>query len=280
VKKAESVLLWLLLIVSLLLPLCSFSSLFIGYSTVFAFYHSPALAIVTALLAALTVILDLVSRNTAESKVISAGLTFLPPLSIFTGAILIARRPQIFVFIAVWVYVVCCYYISVKHGKPLLLKYVLLLLSVMMILPVCCIVFISLLFGNFGEKTVVQTIPSPSGKYYAQVIDDDQGALGGNTLVEVYEKCPVDNFFIQIQKKPQTVYIGEWGESNSMDIYWKNDECLVINSIEYPIEFASTQSRAKTCRASAGFFCIDIFRRFGILYIKERDTYERIREKI
>ena len=37
--------------------------------------------------------------------------------------------------------------------------------------------------------------------------------------------------------KPQTVYIGEWGEFKNMRIYWKNDECLVINSMEYEIDY-------------------------------------------
>lgn len=95
--------------------------------------------------------------------------------------------------------------------------------------------FLTFLFGNFGKNTVIQSIPSPSGSHYAQVIDSDQGALGGNTLVEVYEKSLIDNSFIRIQKEPWRVYSGKWLEYENMQIYWKDDTCLVINSVEYTI---------------------------------------------
>ena len=31
-------------------------------------------------------------------------------------------------------------------------------------------------------------------------------------------------------------YFGEWGEFENMQNYWKDDNCLVINSVEYRIE--------------------------------------------
>ena len=40
----------------------------------------------------------------------------------------------------------------------------------------------------------------------------------------------------KIKKKPQRVYFGDWGDFKNMQIYWKDDECLVINSVEYGIE--------------------------------------------
>ena len=105
-----------------------------------------------------------------------------------------------------------------------------------MVLPIGFISFIFLIFGNIGQNTVVQTVESPSGKYYAQVIDSDLGALGGDTLVDVYEKSGINAILFKIEKKPQRVYFGEWGEFNNMQIYWKDDECLIINSTEYKIQ--------------------------------------------
>lgn len=68
------------------------------------------------------------------------------------------------------------------------------------------------------------------------MIDSDQGALGGDTLVDVYEKSAINAILFKIEKKPQRVYSGGWGEFNNMQIYWKDDECLKINSTEYKIQ--------------------------------------------
>ena len=106
-----------------------------------------------------------------------------------------------------------------------------LVIFVLTVLPVTFFGFISLIFRNFGENTVVQTVESPDGAYYAEVIDSDQGALGGDTIVDVYEKV-----FFNISKKSQRVYQGDWGEFRDMEIYWKDEHCLVINSTEYTIE--------------------------------------------
>ena len=93
-----------------------------------------------------------------------------------------------------------------------------------------------LTFGIIGQNTIVKNIESPNGSFYAQVIDSDQGALGGDTLVNVYEKREIDTFIFKLKDKPQRVYLGEWREYESMHISWKDDKCLVINSVEYEIE--------------------------------------------
>ena len=85
----------------------------------------------------------------------------------------------------------------------------------------------------FGETTVVKELPSPDNTRYVQVIDSDQGALGGDTIVCLYEKKGVDLLILSITKKPEIIYIGNWGEFREMDIYWEDDSSLVINSFEY-----------------------------------------------
>ena len=110
------------------------------------------------------------------------------------------------------------------------------ILYALLILFFSCLSFFMLIFGNIGQNTVVRTLESPSGKYCAQVIDSDQGALGGDTLVDVYKKSGVNLILFKIEKKPQLVYCGDWGEFNNMKIHWKGNNCLVINSVEYEIE--------------------------------------------
>lgn len=90
------------------------------------------------------------------------------------------------------------------------------------------VILLSCSLGDLTENTVVQTLESPDGTYIAQVISSDQGAMGGNTLVEVYPKGK--------PRQKQRVYMGDWGEHTTMEIYWKTNTCLVINSVEYPIE--------------------------------------------
>lgn len=106
-----------------------------------------------------------------------------------------------------------------------------------MVLPIGFFSMAVLLFGNIGQNTVVQRVELPSKQYYAQVVDRDQGALGGDTLVDVYERNGINmTFFFQVKKKPQRVYVGDWGEYESMEVHWKNDKTLMINSMEYTIE--------------------------------------------
>lgn len=89
------------------------------------------------------------------------------------------------------------------------------------------IALIGLQLADFGQKTVVQTIPSPDGTYEARVIDDDQGALGGSTIVEVDQNG---------WAKPKQIYTGPWGIFETMEIYWKDEDTLVINGKEYRVD--------------------------------------------
>ncbi len=136
----------------------------------------------------------------------------------------------------VLVFLCCACFLIYKHEKNVVIKTVAMILSAPAICFLCSILFFRLIFGGFGENTVVQTVESQSGKCCAEVIDSDQGALGGNTYVNVYEKCIMKTPVLTVQKKPKQIYSGKWGEYKKMQIYWKDDNCLVINSVEYEIE--------------------------------------------
>ena len=91
------------------------------------------------------------------------------------------------------------------------------------------------LFGDFGRVWIERTACSPSGNYYAQVVVDDQGALGGNTYVDVYEDKGMDTFYFTICDEPERIYRGDWSDHLNMDLAWESEEILVINSVEYPV---------------------------------------------
>ena len=71
--------------------------------------------------------------------------------------------------------------------------------------------------------------------YYAYVIEHDAGATGGSTMVDVYENFKLDLLLFEIKKIGKRLYDGNWGEGRNMEVYWKDNDTLVINSIEYNI---------------------------------------------
>lgn len=229
-----SVLLYLLFALTILYPAGAIITACFGYS--FELISVSAFAIVIVALSVCIVVLDLIFKSIYEHKTIRILLAIITPLSLINAVLYIFKTPQIGVIASTFISAGCCCYLTVKYGKPLSLKIGTLVLSALMILPVGYFSFLLLIFSNIGQNTVVQTVESPSGKYYAQVIDSDQGALGGDTIVDVFEKSGIHAILFKIEKKPQRVYLGDWGEFEDMQIHWKNDHCLVINSVEYKIE--------------------------------------------
>lgn len=232
---------------------CSFS---------FQLFSTPGFALLLAALGIFLVVLDLCSKFKIKNMFLSLFLATLMPLAVINAMFFGGSCDQLFFSIldllydrqfffisiqavplgqpltvlSVLVHLICCCILTVKHVKPLALKILSPSLSALMVLPIGYILFFALLIGNFGNETVIKTIESPGGTYCAQVIDSNQGALGGNTNVEVQETWKIDALLFKVQKQPRRVYSGDWMEYETMDIYWKDDGCLVINSVEYPIE--------------------------------------------
>ncbi len=233
-KKAMSILTCLLFVLTILYPVGVIITACLGYS--FELISVSAFAVAIAVLSVSIVVLGLVHKNTLENKTIQIILAIITPLSLINAVFYIFESPQIWVIASVLFSAGCCCYLTIKYGKPLALKIIALVLSALMILPVGFLSFIALIFGNIGQNTVMQTVDSPSGKYYAQVIDSDQGALGGDTIVNVCEKWELNGIFFKIKKDPNRVYMGPWGEAFDMQISWIDDRHLLINNVEYEIK--------------------------------------------
>ena len=230
-KKTISVLGWGMFVSVILLPLGSLLCACFGYT--FKITSIPCFSTFTAILSVCLMILSIQTKETAISKVPFAIFT---PLSLINAVFYIPACRSAYVIVCMLICMGCSLYLTITFAKPSTLKAIALALSALMIFPACFLGFITLSFGSFGKNTVVKTIESPSKAYYAEIIDSDQGALGGNTQVDVYENKRINAFIFQISKKPQRVYLGNSGEFQSMEIYWKDDGCLVINSAEYKIK--------------------------------------------
>lgn len=231
-KKAAMILCCLLFALILLFPAGFFTAVYFGY--LFNPISSFAFAVITAILSVCTVVVSFQTEDAIQSRAIRVLLAIITPLSLFN-----VHLYMVFcidncnisgVIISTFVSAGCCCFLTVKYGKPLVLKIIALVLSAFMALPISlagCVVSI------FVHNAVLQTVESPGGKYYADVIVSDHGALGGDTFVDVYEKGGIDCI---IRKWNQRAYSGNWSDHINMEIYWKDEQCLVINAVEYEIE--------------------------------------------
>lgn len=232
-KKLILILACVLFVLIMLYPLGIAITACFGYS--FELVSISAFSIAIAVLSVCIVALDVIFDSPDENVIMRILSAVITPLSLVNAALYIFKCPRIWIIASVLISVGCCCYLTIKHTKRLAIKAVSLCLSALMLLSIGFLGFIALIFGNIAQNTVVQTVESLSGKYYAQVIDSDQGALGGDTIVDVYENG-INAFVFKIENKPQQVYLGDWGEFKNMQIYWKDDDTLIINSVEYEVE--------------------------------------------
>lgn len=233
-KKVISILAYALLAFIVFLPIAVILFSCLGYT--FRLTNYSLFAFITALLAVSTFALSVKTKEFIQNTSVPVLLALATPLSLINAVFYILDCGTALVITSMLICVCCCCYLTIKHGKPLALKITCLVLSALMLLPIGFLSFMALAFGDLGENIVVQTVKSPNGAYYAEVINSDQGALGGDTLVDVTENKKFDALIFTISKKSKRVYHGEWGEFEDMEIYWKNENCLVINSVEYMIE--------------------------------------------
>lgn len=231
-KPSQAGILLLFCLVILLPAGVTLSSIF---SYKFELVNNTLFAAVTALVAIGAMVLFEIVDEPRVDSLTGVFLALLSPFSLINTVFFLLKTPSGWVVISMFICIVCCFWLSWNYGKPKLMKHISLVLSMLMVLPVGFLGFIALIFGNIGQNTVVQSVESPNGTYYADLIDSDQGALGGDTIVEVHENSSIRNFLFVIEKEPQLVYLGEWGEFTDMELYWKNENCLVINDVEYVI---------------------------------------------
>ena len=99
----------------------------------------------------------------------------------------------------------------------------------------CFVLFISLIFMNFGRSDILQIVNSPDSTYVAIAISHDEGALGGDTCVRVRKNKQRVNLLIgSITRREQQLWIGEWASEPS--IKWEDNDTILINDVRYDLE--------------------------------------------
>ena len=233
-KKVISALLCLLFVMTILFPVGALVSSCFDYT--FQLTSILSVSVIIAIISVFTVIFSIISKDKITNKCTMFLLYTLTPLSFINAVIYIFESGQILVAACVLVSFLCMSFLMIRSIKKKTSKIAASVFCALMTAFILFFAFIMLTFGNIGQNTVIKSIDSPSGNLYVQVVDSDQGALGGGTIVDVYEKREIDVVVFKLKDKPQRIYVGEWGEFDNIKIHWKDDNYLVVNSVEYEIK--------------------------------------------
>lgn len=101
--------------------------------------------------------------------------------------------------------------------------------------------FLLLLFGatvmaDFGRTTIVEAVRSPDSRYEAQLIDVDEGTLGGSTVVDVLDESAGIDLGIARFEWIKRVYRTDWGAADTMEITWQDEHTLLIDGQAYDMQ--------------------------------------------
>lgn len=192
--------------------------------------------VVLTLMFALVGMCLLRGEHKKTNLVTSVLSSLLVPFSIVNISVWVWENRSFWILVLTSVWVVFAVLVMYTYGNHSFFQGVVMGGSAVVLLAVL-LLSMFFLFFSFGRVTVVRTVPSPEGTYYAELIDDDQGALGGNTLVKVYDtRKRLDLHFLSVYKNPQQVYWGRWGEFEDMKLEWESEQVLLINGRSYEVE--------------------------------------------
>lgn len=237
VQAARSCMGYLLFFLIIMLPLGKILSGCRGYT--FVLSDCSAFAVISAVVsageAALCAPGGLPKRR--ENGFITFLLVLTAPLSLINTAFYLSECRSITTAVCMSVCVSCCFFITARCKKTMLLTAAFAILSVLSAAITGVLVLIIIVFGNIRQDTVIYTLISPDGGYCAEVVASDHGALGGNTLVRVHDnENSINALVFRISKNPVTIYSGDFGEFTDIEIYWKSENRIVINGTEHATE--------------------------------------------
>ena len=234
-KKAITITAWIMFVFLLFLPAGRPLCYLFGFRLMPVSY--PVFAVIPALCGILELILIHKAGDTGVTKCVRVLFLLSVPLSLIGAMFYIVISGDLWTAGSCLASFAVCLVLALLHVPKSGGKSAAVIVSVVLAVPVGFLCFISLVFGDIGVTTVVRSVESPSGSYRASIIDDDQGALGGATLVTVARTGPVFNAglfrMVPIEKE---IYSGKWGAFETMELEWIDDGCLSINGRPYPVE--------------------------------------------
>lgn len=233
-KNKRSVIVYFLAVINGLYPLLCLISYLFGYSVYLSFS-----VVYTLWLAVIFIYSNYSIKKNEEagfSKSARICAAILPLITAVNLGVYVFKYGSLTIALIMGVCLIFAAFIAEKVIKGNMGKVLSVVSSGFICLIAVVLSFFTVSSSYLFTKRVEKFILSPDRTYYAEVINIDQGALGGDTVVYVHRSRGVNLFLLSFNKIPQKVYIGEWGEYKTMQIEWKNENCLVIDSKEYDIE--------------------------------------------
>lgn len=102
-------------------------------------------------------------------------------------------------------------------------------------LPALWICFVGILFWNFGVEYRSAPVPSPDGKYTAQVIISDQGALGEETYIAVTHGMELHLGLFTLEPLPEKTFIPDHYEHTHVHLAWEDNTSVRIENSVYKV---------------------------------------------
>jgi hypothetical protein len=177
-------------------------------------------------------IVNIIKKNKASN------LLFLPLLSVIYLLLLsqiIDDVSRAYLSIHAVICFVCCLIVSFFHRGNYMAKAILGILNSLLLFAVLGVAFLGIIFGGFGSTTVIDEVVSQKGYHSAILINFDQGALGGSTIVNIEYNRTKINVLIGKMVVRKTLYTAEWGEFETMTLNWWDENTLLINGRPYRI---------------------------------------------
>lgn len=222
-----------LAVINLFLPVCTV--IFNIFGCKFSLFNYTVCAVIFAVISVACVVCSFISKEKISKKSDTAALVFLPFITLADISIyLYEGKLKAVVTACVLICFVCSAVMVIKYVKNIFLKILSITVSSLAIFPIA--LFVGIMLDPFPKITVVNTVPSPEGAYYAQVTDVDTGALGGNTCVHIHKTKKLDFLLFNAEKTPERIYLGEWKAYEDMQIQWSDEHHIVIDEIIYTIE--------------------------------------------
>lgn len=236
-KKIAAPLIYLFFFLTALFPVATATAIATAFGYRFRVLHETVFGIAIGILPLMAFFADLLSKPSSHAPVTKVFASLLGPLALLNIPLYLYAVPDPGVMAGVFLAAGCGFYFTIKYTKPLGLKITAIVLSGVATMPMVLLSLFFMTFGSMGQETVVRSLPSPTGKYHAQVISRDEGALGGSTRVEVYESSKSHHLVLfQLEKAPRQVYSGEWYEYETIAVSWEDDTTLRVNRGIYPME--------------------------------------------
>ena len=210
-------------------------SMCFGYQ--FIMYHGAVWLILNILIEAALTAFCAVKRKTSATAA-NIVSQFLPLLSLLYICVIgfVAHGANLFFLTLHSLFCfVSCFVVSFLYRNKPVFRAVCAVFNSILLLLLLAAFFFTMTFGQLVQETVVNRAVSPNQSYTAVVIDSDQGALGGNTLVDIEHNASGINVCLGRFTKITRAYTGRWGEFNTMSIEWKDDSTLLINGESYQV---------------------------------------------